>query len=108
VIQGWFLSSGWDSLTWGVTLGGHIISGLVVYFTSSGTAGVGSPTTSAEVTTESCSSVVTLILILSSEFSPSHLLSPELSYFSPNFSFNHWLANLPHNYNSFNFSNSLL
>jgi hypothetical protein len=30
------VSLGWDSLTWGVALGGHIVSGLVLYFTSSG------------------------------------------------------------------------
>jgi len=68
----------------------------------------GSPATSIEVNVESCSSVVTLILILSFDFSPSRLLSPELSSFSPNFSFNHWLAILPRIYNSLNFSKSIL
>lgn len=47
------VSSGWASLTWGVALGGHIISGHVVYFTSSGATGVDSPATSAEVIAES-------------------------------------------------------
>jgi hypothetical protein len=69
------VSSGWDSLTWGVTLGGNIISCPVVYFTSKGVAGVDSPATSSEVIAESCSLGVTLIIILSFEFSPPHLLS---------------------------------
>jgi len=101
------MSLGWDSLTWGVALGGHIISGHVVYITSLGATGVGSPTISTEVMTKFFSSVVTLILILSFNFSPSRLLSPKISYFSSNLSFNHWLANLPCNYNSSNLSNSL-
>jgi hypothetical protein len=47
------VSLGWDSLNWGVALRGHIASGPVVYFTSSGAVGVDYRTTSTEVTTES-------------------------------------------------------
>jgi hypothetical protein len=70
--------SGCDSLTWGVALGFHILSGPVVYFTYWGTAGVGSTTNFVEVISKSCSSMVNPILIIYSKFSPSHLLSLEL------------------------------
>ena len=47
------VSLGWDSLNWGVSLRGHIASGPVVYFTSSGTIRVDYHTTSTQVTTKS-------------------------------------------------------
>jgi hypothetical protein len=86
------VSSRRDSLMWGVALGGHIITGRADYFTFFSVAGV----------------LVTPILIISSYFSSPRLLSPELSPFSANLSFNHRLANLPHVCKSLNLSNSFL
>jgi len=100
-----------DSLILGVSFVCSVVFVSWCKLTYSGIAGSNSPATFSRVMDEYSSSVVALILNLSSvsfELHSSCLLLPENFSLLPNLSFNHWLAILPHLFNSCNSSNSFL